>query len=227
LTSIAENISEVSLKIRAFEESYRRSAGSVSLLAVSKKHSEDKIRQAAAAGIQNFGENYFQEAEQKIKNLTDLDLSWHFIGSIQANKTRKIAVHFDWVHSIDQERISRRLNDHRPESHPLLNVCVQINLSNEKNKSGAELDHAKNLCSVITSLPNLRLRGLMAIPAPLPDLESQRNCFHRLNRAFEALKKSYTSMDTLSMGMTNDFEAAVAEGSTMVRLGSAIFGPRV
>ena len=227
MKNIAENIPTLTQKIREYEDLYKRPSGSVSLLAVSKKQTQDKIRQAAAVGIRSFGENYLQEALHKIKSLTDMDLSWHFLGSIQTNKTRKIAEYFDWVQSVDREKIAYRLSSQRPESSPPLNVCVQIKLSNEEKKTGAEVEHATKLCNLIASLPNLQLRGLMAIPAPLPDLESQRTCFRRLKLAFTNLKKSHSSIDTLSMGMSNDFEAAVAEGSTMVRLGSAIFGPRI
>jgi PLP dependent protein len=226
VTTVAENIALKTRQIRELELLYQRPPDAVRLLAVSKRQGIDKIRQANAAGISDFGENYLQEAVDKIHALADLDLSWHFIGPIQTNKTRGIAELFDWVHSVDREKIARRLSEQRSESQQALNVCVQINLSAETSKSGIDLVQTADLCKLIAGLPNLQLRGLMAIPAPLPGLAEQRACFRELATEFKKLQLSYPGMDTLSMGMSNDFEAAIAEGSTMVRLGTALFGPR-
>ena len=224
VTCIAENIAALSESMREFEARYGLPPASVKLLAVSKRHGAASIRRAAAAGIRDFGENYLREAERKIDELADLDLCWHFIGPIQANKTRGIAARFDWVHSVDREKIARRLNDQRRQG--VLKVCVQVKLSNEETKSGVALDGTEALCDTVAALPNLELRGLMAIPAPLGEFQAQRRCFRTLADEFRRLREKHPAMDTLSMGMTDDFEAAIAEGSTMIRLGTAIFGPR-
>ena len=223
---LTENITALKQRIRILEERYDRPRDSVRLLAVSKKQAPGKIRRAAAAGIKDFGENYFQEALEKIEGLSDLELSWHFIGPIQSNKTRGIAEHFDWVQSVDREKIARRLSDQRTNTRPPLNVCVQVNLSAETSKSGLNLQSAASLCASIAQLPNLSLRGLMAIPAPLSNLQAQREGFRRLATEHQKLQQHYPSMDTLSMGMSNDYEAAIAEGSTLIRIGTALFGPR-
>ena len=226
MISIADNIEEISRGIRQFEQRYNRPANSVKLVAVSKRQASEKIRVAASAGIKDFGENYLQEATEKIELLKDLALTWHFIGPIQANKTRGLALEFDWVHSVDREKIARRLSDQRSSIHDPLNVCVQVNLSMENSKSGTNLRSALSLCTTVAQLPNLNLRGLMAIPAAVTDFESQRRCFRELAAEFAILARQFPTMDTLSMGMSNDFEAAIAEGSTMVRIGTAVFGPR-
>lgn len=223
---LTENITALKQRIRILEERYDRPRDSVRLLAVSKKQAPEKIRRAAAAGIKDFGENYFQEALEKIEGLSDIELSWHFIGPIQSNKTRGIAEHFDWVQSVDREKIARRLSDQRTNTRPPLNVCVQVNLSAETSKSGLDLQSAASLCASIAQLPNLSLRGLMAIPAPLSDLQAQREGFRRLATEHQKLQQHYPSMDTLSMGMSNDYEAAIAEGSTLIRIGTALFGLR-
>jgi hypothetical protein len=232
VTHIAKNIEDIQQRLRQFEQSYGRATHSVKLLAVSKRHSVEKIRLAYAAGIRNFGENYVQEAIAKIEQLADLELTWHFIGPIQGNKTRSIAQQFQWVHSVDREKIARRLDQQRAGitdtkgRKSALNVCVQVNLSEESSKSGIDLEASQDLCEVIQSLPNLKLRGLMAIPAALSDFDEQRQCFHRLAAKFVSLAPRFPTMDTLSMGMSNDFEAAIAEGSTLIRIGTAIFGVR-
>lgn len=226
MTVLTEKITALKQEIRALEERYDRPRDSVRLLAVSKQQAPEKIRRAAAAGIKDFGENYFQETLGKIEGLSDLGLSWHFIGPIQSNKTRGIAEHFDWVQSVDREKIARRLSAQRSDSRPPLNVCVQVNLSAEASKSGLDLQSAASLCASIAKLPNLSLRGLMAIPAPLSDLQSQRQGFRRLANEYHKLQQHYPSMDTLSMGMSNDYAAAIAEGSTLIRIGTALFGPR-
>lgn len=226
MTRIAENISLVLEQIQRFERQYAREPGAVKLLAVSKQQHAESLRCAHAAGLVDFGENYLQEAEEKIAALADLPLIWHFIGPIQSNKTRGIAAHFDWVHSVDREKIARRLDEQRDPALGRLNVCVQINLSEESTKSGTALADCRSLCATVSTLPNLCLRGLMAIPAPLTDFDSQRQSFHQLAAEFTALAAVHPTMDTLSMGMSNDYEAAIAEGSTLVRIGTALFGAR-
>ena len=226
MTELTENITTLNRQIRLIEQCYDRPQGSVKLLAVSKKQALEKIRHTAEAGIRDFGENYFQEALGKIEALADLDLTWHFIGPIQSNKTRGIAEHFDWVQSIDREKIARRLSEQRGDIKPPLNVCIQVNLSAEANKSGLDLQYADSLCKLVDQLPNLSLRGLMAIPAPVSDLQAQRQEFRRLASKYQELQQRYPDMDTLSMGMSDDYAAAIAEGSTLIRIGTALFGAR-
>ena len=226
MTSVAENIEQLNGRLQRLERQYERSTRSVKLLAVSKRHSAESIIAANEAGIMDFGENYLQEALEKIQNLSAMRLNWHFIGPIQSNKTKAIAENFQWVHSIDRLKIAQRLNDQRESSRAKLNVCIQIKLSDEANKSGVELSEAESLCDSVEALPNLALRGLMAIPAALPDLSSQRRTFRALAQEYSRLKPRYAQLDTLSIGMSNDFEAAIAEGSTLIRIGTTIFGPR-
>jgi pyridoxal phosphate enzyme (YggS family) len=224
---VAENIRAANQKIRALEQEYGRPEGAVSLLAASKRQSIAKIREAAAAGLLNIGENYLQEALDKKPELADLpQLVWHFIGPIQSNKTRGIAETFDWVHSVDRAKIAKRLNDQRPVDQGPLNVCVQVNLSAEESKSGTTSSKASELCQQIAELPNLTLRGLMAIPAATDDEAAQHRAFSIMAYLCQSLQTSHPDMDTLSMGMSNDYAAAIAEGSTMIRLGTALFGPR-
>ena len=220
---IASSIS----KIYELEAKYGRPKNSVSLLAVSKKKPPEEILKAASLGISHFGENYFQEAIEKIERLRELNLKWHFIGSIQSNKTREIAQTFDWIQSLDREKIAVKLNEYRGNTLSALNVCVQVNLSGEETKSGVPLNQAQDLCELVEELPNLKLRGLMAIPSPQPDFQLQRIKFRELSRKFDDLKTNHPNIDILSMGMSNDFEAAIAEGSTMDRLGTALFGARL
>ena len=226
MITIAKNIERLSDRLRRLERQYERSAASVQLLAVSKRHPVQSIIAANKAGIVDFGENYLQEALDKIQHFSSMHLNWHFIGPIQSNKTKAIAENFQWVHSIDRFKIAQRLSDQREPSTAKLNVCVQINLCDETNKSGVELSKAEALCDSVDALPNLKLRGLMAIPAAVPDLESQRRTFRVLAQEYARLKPRYAQFDTLSMGMSNDLEAAVAEGSTLIRVGTTIFGPR-
>ncbi len=226
MTTVAENLQQIRAQIRAFEQRYERKANSVRLLAVSKQQSSEKIQEAALAGVKDFGENYLQEAESKIAALANLGLCWHFIGPIQSNKTRLIAELFDWVHSVEREKIARRLSEQRPAALPPLNFCIQVNLSGEASKSGCALHEVDALCAELALLPGLKLRGLMAIPAALDDFAAQRAAFAPLAERFQRLQRIYPSMDTLSIGMSNDFQAAIAEGSTQVRLGTAIFGAR-
>ncbi len=226
MITIAKNIERLSDRLRRLERQYERSAASVKLLAVSKRHSVESIIAANEAGIVDFGENYLQEALDKIQHFSSMHLNWHFIGPIQSNKTKAIAENFQWVHSIDRFKIAQRLSDQRESSTAKLNVCVQIKLCDETHKSGAELSKAEALCDSVDALPNLKLRGLMAIPAAVPDLESQRRTFRVLAQEYARLKPRYAQFDTLSMGMSNDLEAAIAEGSTLIRVGTTIFGPR-
>ncbi len=196
------------------------------VLAVSKTRSAEEVRAAHGCGLTDFGENYLQEALEKIAALEDLPLNWHFIGPIQSNKTRAIAEHFSWVHSVDRAKIARRLDAQRPAHLPPLNVCLQVNISGEESKSGVHVDALPELVNAVVALPRLRLRGLMAIPAATPDTNAQRETFSRMRSLFNALRDSAPGMDTLSMGMSDDMEAAIAEGATIVRIGTAIFGPR-
>lgn len=205
---------------------FGREADSVTLLAVSKTRGGDELRAMAADGVRRFGENYLQEALQKIEELNDLNLEWHFIGPIQSNKSKPLAQHFDWVHSVDRLKIARRLSEQRPEGLEPLNICLQVNVSGEQSKSGATLEELPALARDVAALPRLRLRGLMAIPAPADDFEQQRQPFRLLHQALEQLNRDGLGLDTLSMGMSGDLEAAIAEGATMVRIGTALFGPR-
>ncbi len=196
----------------------------VTLVAVGKTHSPPILLLAYQAGVRHFGENYLQEALAKQQALAHCDITWHFIGPIQANKSRAIAARFHWVHSVDRLKVARRLSEQRPEWLPPLNVCLQVNISGESSKSGVSPEEALELARAVRELPRLRLRGLMAIPAPCGDFEAQREPLRRLRGLFEAC--AGLGLDTLSMGMSADLEAAVLEGATLVRIGSALFGPR-
>ncbi|MBE0439976.1 MAG: YggS family pyridoxal phosphate-dependent enzyme [Gammaproteobacteria bacterium] len=212
--------------IRNTEQQFNRPRQSVSLLAVSKTWPASMLRQLAEAGHQRFGENYLQEALTKIKQCTDLNLEWHFIGPIQSNKTRDIAQYFDWVHTVDRLKIAQRLSNQRPDDLAPLNVCIQVNIDNEATKSGIAANELIPLAAEITQLPHLLLRGLMIIPAKTDNVEQQQASFHKARLLFEQLSTLYPSVDTLSMGMSDDMTLAIAEGSTMVRVGSALFGQR-
>ncbi len=227
MNRIAKNIDKIFEQIHVFEKRYNCRQGAITLLAVSKKQAVDKIFMAHEAGICHFGENYLSEAESKILQLSDLAINWHFVGPIQSNKTRAIAKLFQWVHSVDRIKVAQRLSNQRGNLLPPLNVCVQVNLSNEDTKSGASIEDTEKLCNKIATLPNLQLRGLMAIPAPSDDFTKQRMDFRKLASLFNQLSPDFTHFDTLSMGMSGDFEAAIAEGSTMIRIGTALFGPRI
>jgi len=193
---------------------------------VSKTRPAGDIRAAWACGLDSFGESYLQEALPKMAQLADLPLTWHFIGPVQSNKTRGIAEHFHWVHSIDRIRVATRLSEQRPATLPPLQVCLQVNVSGEQSKSGVPCGKTAALAAEVATLPGLSLRGLMAIPAPTPDSVAQRQAFARLKRLFDQLRCTLPQLDTLSMGMSDDLEAAIAEGATLVRVGSAIFGNR-
>ncbi|MDP3518004.1 MAG: YggS family pyridoxal phosphate-dependent enzyme [Pseudohongiella sp.] len=231
INSIASNYHQLLASIREQERLYQRVTGSVKLLAVSKTHGPAMVREAWSAGARDFGENYVQEALAKIAELSAPQSStpgiiWHFIGPIQSNKTRDIAAHFAWVHSVDRLKIIQRLQDQRPVELAPLNVCIQINLSNEDTKSGVDLQQARDLCAAVAHMDRLCLRGLMAIPAPCADHQLQRDAFRPLADLFREMQTLYPRMDTLSMGMSDDYAAAIAEGSTMIRIGTGIFGKR-
>ena len=224
--NIEKNIIQVRTQIQQAAALYNRDPKLISLLAVSKKKPVEDIRLAYAAGQRDFGENFVQEAEQKRRVLTDLDIIWHFIGPVQSNKTRVLAEGFDWVHSVDRLKVAERLSAQRPATLPALNICIQVNVDREASKSGVMLEEVATLAESISTLPRIRLRGLMAIPAQYDDLESQRLPFARLRETLEDLQQRGLDCDTLSTGMSHDLQAAIAEGSTLVRLGTAIFGER-
>ena len=223
MSTIANNIAKVAERIREAAQAVQRDPASVGLLAVSKTQPAEAIREACAAGLRDFGENYLQEALDKQAQLADLPLHWHFIGPIQSNKTRAIAEHFDWVHSVDRLKIAQRLSEQRPDSLPPLNICLQVNVSGEASKSGCAPQDVAELARTIAVLPRLRLRGLMTIPEPTDDPAEQRAAFTRLRELQQGLA---LDLDTLSMGMSQDLEAAIAEGATWVRIGTALFGAR-
>ena len=224
--NVATNLHRVWQRISAAEQFADRHSGSVSLLAVSKTKPDELIRAAWDAGQRAFGENYAQEAEEKAQRLTDLNIEWHFIGPIQSNKTRGLAQTMAWIHSVDRLKIAQRLSDQRPADLPPLNICLQIKLSNEPTKSGIAPSELPALVQQVIKLPKLRLRGLMAIPAATSDYQEQRQAFNQLQTLLSELQKQHPEVDTLSMGMSGDLEAAVVEGSTMVRVGTDIFGAR-
>ncbi|GLO59869.1 YggS family pyridoxal phosphate enzyme [Vibrio sp. MACH09] len=228
--SIQQNIEQVTNQIRIAENKCCRIENSVQLLAVSKTKPNQAIEEAIAAGQLHFGENYPQEGVEKVRHFSQHDkasqLVWHFIGPIQSNKTRQIAEHFDWVHSIDRNKTAQRLNDQRPDTLPPLQVLIQVNTSGESSKSGINESEIFQLAELISSLPNLTLRGLMSIPANVSDYSSQLAAFSQLAKLKDRLAESYPNIDTLSMGMTGDMEAAIKAGSTIVRIGTAIFGAR-
>ena len=214
-------------RIRTAEQRYHRSPGSVRLLAVSKTQPVAAVAALAAAGQLCFGENYVQEALDKITALAALNLEWHFIGPLQANKTREVAEHFAWVHSVDRLKIAERLSAQRPAGLPPLNVCLQVNIDREPTKHGLDVDEVTAVAQAVAGLPKVRLRGLMAIPAPAADADAQRRPLARLRELQESLNATGLALDTLSMGMSDDLEAAIAEGATLVRIGTALFGSRL
>jgi hypothetical protein len=203
-----------------------RDPGSVILVAVTKAKTAETVRLAATAGVTDFGENYLQEALAKMDSLADLRLQWHFIGGIQSNKTRAIAERFDWVHSLDRLSIARRLSEQRPFHAPPLNVCIQVALVPEATKGGVAPDALGELATAVAGLPRIKLRGLMCVPPPQPDSAAERAVFARLKVLLEDLNAGGLKLDTLSMGMSGDFESAIAEGATLVRIGTALFGAR-
>ncbi|AHC38432.1 YggS family pyridoxal phosphate enzyme [Pseudomonas fluorescens] len=223
MSTIADNIGLVSERIRAAANAVQRDANSIHLLAVSKTKPAQAVREAYAAGMRDFGENYLQEALGKQAELTDLPLSWHFIGPIQSNKTRAIAENFAWVHSVDRLKIAQRLSEQRPADLPPLNICIQVNVSGEASKSGCTPADLPALANAISALPRLKLRGLMAIPEPTEDRTAQDAAFATVRDLQASLN---LPLDTLSMGMSHDLESAIAQGATWVRIGTALFGAR-
>lgn len=225
MTTISNRLQDILASIQLAKVA-GNSQQKVSLLAVSKAHPASAIREAYDAGQTMFGENYLQEALDKQAELTDLAVEWHFIGPIQSNKTQPIAQHFEWVHSIDRLKIAQRLNDARPAHLPPLQVCVQLNISNEETKGGVALHEVEQLAQAIKAMPQLKLRGLMAIPAPTNDKNQQRAQFKQVRECYDALLAKGFALDTLSMGMSDDYPAAIEQGATIVRIGSALFGSR-
>jgi PLP dependent protein len=225
---VARHLDEVRQRIAKAAADASRDASAVTLLAVSKTFPAEDVRAAFNAGQRAFGENYVQEAVAKIAELADLrsEIEWHFIGPLQSNKTKVVAENFDWVHSVDRLKIAQRLSEQRPDGMAPLNVCLQINVSGEESKSGVAPDEALTLARQIAALPSLRFRGLMAIPEPAATLDEQRAPHRRLREVLDALRADGLELDTLSMGMSADLEAAILEGATMVRIGTAIFGAR-
>ena len=226
MTTIVNRLQAIKDKIHHAERRFERELGSVSLLAVSKAQPATAIREAFNAGQISFGENYLQEALTKQTELQDLNIVWHFIGPIQSNKTQAIAQHFDWVHGVDRLKIAERLHQARQSYVMPLNICIQVNVSGEESKSGISPEELLPLAQAIRRLEKLKLRGLMAIPAPTNNVTLQRAQFAKLRAIFETLNAQDFQLDTLSMGMSDDFESAIAEQSTLVRIGSAIFGAR-
>lgn len=226
MTDIEHNLRNLLSRIRELELLYGRTPGSVKLLAVSKTRTVDEIKSAIACRQYHFGENYMQEALAKIRIINNPGITWHFIGPIQSNKTGPVAEHFSWVHSVDRLKIARRLNAMRPPDKPPLNFCIQVNISHEPTKSGINPDQLPEFLAALRELPRLRLRGLMTMPELTDDFETQRRSFKKLREHYERLSNDELKMDTLSMGTTTDMEAAIAEGATVLRIGTAIFGPR-
>ena len=226
MTKIRDKLQIIGAEIKELAHQYQREIDDIQLLAVSKRHSVAAIQIAYNSGQTSFGENYVQELLEKTQALSELNISWHFIGPLQSNKTKQIAEVADWVHTIDRLKIAQRLNDQRPENLAPLSVCIQINISGEASKSGVAASDIEALASQITTLPHLRLRGLMVIPAPSHSFEEQRATFAKVFKIKEQLNQQGYKLDTLSMGMSGDMEAAIAEGATIVRIGTAIFGLR-
>ena len=226
MTTIPGNLQHVRARIATACQRAGRGVEEVTLLAVSKTFGADAVRAAAAAGQRAFGENYIQEGVEKIAALRDLGLMWHCIGPIQSNKTRLVAEHFDWVHTVDRLKIAERLSAQRPADRPPLNVCIQVNIDGGANKSGVAPCEALALARAVAALPQLKLRGLMSIPEIAPDFEAARAVHASARALFDQLNADGLGLDTLSMGMSDDLEAAIAAGSTMVRVGTAIFGSR-
>ena len=220
------NVNHVRSRIHQAATAAGRDPAAVTLVAVTKTQTAETIRVTATAGVTDFGENYLQEALPKMDSLADLSLRWHFVGGIQSNKTRVIAERFDWVHSIDRFSIARRLSEQRPFHAPPLNLCIQVELVPEPNKGGVAPDEVGRLAAAVAELPRVALRGLMCVPPPQSNAGAERAVFARLRILLEELNASGHKLDTLSMGMSGDFESAIAEGATVVRIGTALFGPR-
>jgi pyridoxal phosphate enzyme (YggS family) len=224
--NLAVNIASVRGRIRAACEKAGRSVDCVTLLAVSKTHSVDLIRGAAREGVEHFGESYLQEALPKIETLRGLELTWHFVGQLQGNKTRAVAENFHWVHGVDRLRIAKRLSEQRPFHAPPLNVCLQVNIGSEDTKGGVSPAELPELAREVAVLPRLALRGLMCIPPPEDDPSRQRTWFVQTAQLLRSLHVPGTTLDTLSMGMSDSLEIAIEEGATIIRIGTALFGER-
>ncbi len=226
MNHLKQNLNNVRSRISSACESAGRNPGEVALLAVSKKHSGELVRELHRLGQPCFGENYVREALEKMKQLAREELEWHFIGPLQSNKTREVAENFHWVQSVDRLKIARRLSDQRPDGKPPLNICIQVNIDLEPQKAGAMPDNVKELADAARSMPNLRLRGLMAIPRAASAQHDPADSYQRMQRLLRQLNEDGLQLDTLSMGMSADLEAAIMHGSTMVRIGTDLFGPR-
>lgn len=226
MIKIRDKLQIIGTEIEQTSAKFHRAKNSVQLLAVSKHHSIVAIQEAYEAGQKAFGENYVQELVEKAEALSKLNIEWHFIGPLQSNKTKQIATTASWVHTIDRFKIAQRLNDQRPENLQPLSICIQVNISGEASKSGVMPDELAELAHKISILPHLCLRGLMAIPAPMSNVEKQRETFAKMSELKNQLNKQGYKLDTLSMGMSGDMRAAIAEGATIVRIGTAIFGSR-
>jgi pyridoxal phosphate enzyme (YggS family) len=226
MTDLADRLRAVRARIERAARDAGRDPAEIRLLAVSKTRPPEEIRALYALGEHAFGENYAQEAEPKLAALADLAIDWHHIGRIQSNKTRLLAAHYAWVHGLEDPRHALRLNDQRPSHLPPLNLCIQVNVSGEPSKGGVQPDEVDALARDVAGLPRLRLRGLMAIPEPATDPAAQRRPFRQLRELRDRLNAGGLELDTLSMGMSDDLEAAIAEGATLVRIGTALFGPR-
>ena len=222
----SENIQKIILDIKENCNLSKRSVEDVTLIGASKSQTIEKIIVAYEEGIKNFGENYLQEAEEKISKL-DQDIIWHFIGSIQSRKAKRIAEMFDWVHTIDSFKIAEKLNSSRPKSKGALNACLQLNIDDEESKSGLKIENLEEIIQKIEALENLKIRGLMVIPKPRDSEEEQRKVFRKVKEIYDSLIRQGHNFDTLSMGMTSDYGVAIQEGATMIRIGTGIFGPRI
>ena len=221
----SENIQKIILDIKENCNLSKRSVEDVILIGASKSQTIEKIIVAYEEGIKNFGENYLQEAEEKISKL-DQDIIWHFIGSIQSRKAKRIAEIFDWVHTIDSFKVAEKLNSSRPKSKGALNACLQLNIDDEESKSGLKIENLEEIIQKIEALENLKIRGLMVIPKPRDSEEEQRKVFRKVKEIYDSLIRKGHNFDTLSMGMTSDYGVAIQEGATMIRIGTGIFGPR-
>jgi len=226
MTTITERLKSAISTIHSCENKYQRQQHSVQLLAVSKTKPIADICEAIAAGHTHFGENYVQEGVDKVQHFNDPQLTWHFIGPLQSNKSKLVSQNFDWVHTVERDKIAKRLNEQRPNNKPPLNVCIQVNISGEASKSGVSPEDVLTLAQLIHSLDNLVLRGLMTIGQPSDDISHVNSQFNQMNELFIQLQQNFPDVDTLSMGMSGDIDSAIAHGSTMVRIGSAIFGQR-
>ncbi len=226
MKDLKAKLDNVRSRIKSACEKAERNASEITVLAVSKRHPATRIRQLHQLGLNAFGENYMQEAIDKQARLTDLELEWHFIGPVQSNKTRELAQHFDWVQSADREKILRRLSAQRPESFPQLNICLQVNIDQEEQKAGILPEDLEEMVDFTLGLPNLRLRGLMAIPRQASAEHDPASSYQRMDELFRSLVSSGISLDTLSMGMSADLDQAIMQGSTMLRIGTDLFGVR-